>query len=464
MKKIVGILAAAALIATSVFAADVSAKVRIDGDIFAYDGTAIDAKDGKVAGSFSLLRSSSQARPYWSPYITLSTSTDDAGASIMFIEEGKGADDKDGDGGRNIRMDRSSVWFKPLDMLKVTVGWQDFTTNKESIDYDPNPTGTDGYGYGIGFEQDAISANVFLKTGNNGWFYQDAVAAYGSSKDPISNYINLLYVNASYAADFGTISALFSYEGKKWDYTKPNTTPVWHERQTAGADTPNNPDDDTWVWEKTTTLPEVKSFTPDTIKFGAGYKNTIDNLTFFADVIGTSISAPGEKEKAYGGATDKDGNGRSVFGLMADGFVQYNMDALTLKGYLRLDVTDFGHLTVKDGKKTEDIMADNNFSLGIKLRADYKLENGINLFAQFNDKNLLQKQITDKTKSEWKDASSVFVSEIKLGANGSVGVCDWETKLKIETGANVTKSADADQNNKYNGIKVSMPVYFQVAF
>ena len=217
MKKIVGILAAAAVLATSVFAADVSAKVRIDGDIFVYDGTAIDLKDGKVAGSFSMLRTSSQARPYWSPYVTLSTSTDEAGAQIMFIEEGKGADDKDGDGGRNIRMDRSNVWFKPLDMLTVKVGWQDFTTNKESIDYDPNPTGTEGWGYGFGYAQDAISANVFLETGNNAWFFKDAVAAYGSSDDPAAAWVKKIYFNASYAADFGTISALFSYQGKYWD-------------------------------------------------------------------------------------------------------------------------------------------------------------------------------------------------------------------------------------------------------
>ena len=60
--------------------------------------------------------------------------------------------------------------------------------------------------------------------------------------------------------------------------------------------------------------------------------------------------------------------------------------------------------------------------------------------------------------------TSVFISTIKLGANGSVGICDWETKLVIDTGLNVTDSADADQNNKYNGVKLSMPIWFQVAF
>ena len=39
MKKIVGILAAAAVLATSVFAADVSAKVKLDGKLLNVDTT-----------------------------------------------------------------------------------------------------------------------------------------------------------------------------------------------------------------------------------------------------------------------------------------------------------------------------------------------------------------------------------------------------------------------------------------
>ena len=49
MKKIVGILAAAAVLATSVFAADVSAKVKLDGKLLNVDTTK--EKDGVSAVS-----------------------------------------------------------------------------------------------------------------------------------------------------------------------------------------------------------------------------------------------------------------------------------------------------------------------------------------------------------------------------------------------------------------------------
>jgi len=437
MKKIVGIIAAAAVLATSVFAADVSAKVRLDGDIFAYDATAIDAKDGKAAGSFKLLRTSSQARPYWSPYITLSTSTDEAGAQILFIEED--------DGNRNIQMDRSNVWFKPLDMLKVTAGFQGYKMNVETIDWSPVPTGAEDWGYGISYAQDAIAANVFFKTGNNGWFFKDAVAKYGNSDNDLMAYINELYFNFDYTADFGRISAMFDLQGESIDLDDSN---------------------------------QPTKYNPQIIKFGAGYNNTIDALTFFADAVVTIYGAPAGEIKDYaespaallnggfdGVYYDKDGKARSATGLMIDGFVQYAQDALTVKGYLRMDIDDFGHLTLKDGEAKEDMMADNNFKLGIKARVDYKLDNGINLFAQFNNANLLQKEtMPDSDSEEWKDAKSVFVSEIKLGANGSVGICDWEAKLKINTGNSVDGSADADENGKFDKVNISLPVWFQVAF
>ena len=470
MKKIVGILAAAAVLATSVFAADVSAKVRLDGEIFNYDGTAVNEKDD-YAGAFRMLRTTSQARPYWSPYVTLSTSTDDAGAQILFIEEE--------DAGRNIQMDRSNVWFKPLDMLTVKVGWQDFTMNKESIDYNPNPTGTEGWGYGIGYAQDAISANVYLATGNGGYFFEDPIAKYGTA-EKTEAYIKELYVNGAYAADFGTISAMFAYYGKSIDgFPTEAEVTAYVQAQVALAQAkaavvdPANPtqseqDAIDAAQEAVDEATLDVSINPAVVKFGAGYSNTIDNLSFFADVVATSTAALTDDEKDLADALGlsyaqtKDGDPRSAFGIMIDGFVKYDMDALTLKGYVRFDIDDFGHLTSKDGELKEDVFADNNAKLGLKFRADYKLDNGINLFAQFNNDNLLRKETTpDSDSAEWKDAKSVFASTIKLGANGSVGICDWETKLVFETGVDPEKGEDA---GKFNKVNVSMPIWFQVAF
>jgi hypothetical protein len=476
MKKIVGILAAAALIATSVFAADVSAQVRIAGDIFAYDGAAIDAKEGKVGGSFSMLRAATQSQPYWTPYITLSTSTDEAGAEVKFITGGDGTTD--------VSIDRSNVWFKPLDMLTIKAGFQGYNMHQEDIDW-TNPTGAEDWGYAVSFAQDAISANVYLITGNNGWFFQDAVGKYGTTDEPATSYIKDLYINGAYAADFGTITAMFEFKGKQMTAEGAN---------------------------------------PNIIKFGAGYGNTFDNLSFWADVVGTSYGTLSDKEllsvqaaankalmaatgyditgavatdsnadtqaaytkakgafdalsdaekadtingivSKYAVITDKDGKSRSAFGLFVDGYVKYEQDALKVRGYAAVGIADFGHETTKDGELKKDIMADNNFSLGLKARVDYKLDNGINLFAYFGSDNLLRKETTpDSDSGEWKDAKSVFVSTIKAGADGSVGICKWETYLQFDTGVNVLKSSEAKENNKFDKVSIKMPVTLTVAF
>ena len=71
MKKIVGILVAAA-IATSVFAADVSAKVQLEGNLFKF-GT-----DKKIT-MFDIAKPSDQA---WNPIINASVNNDQAGADL----------------------------------------------------------------------------------------------------------------------------------------------------------------------------------------------------------------------------------------------------------------------------------------------------------------------------------------------------------------------------------------------
>jgi hypothetical protein len=102
-------------------------------------------------------------------------------------------------------------------------------------------------------------------------------------------------------------------------------------------------------------------------------------------------------------------------------------------------------------------MYGNNFKLGLKARVDYKLDNGIGLYGYFGSSNLLQKE----TKAGDTDPSSVFVSTLKFGASGSVGICGWETWLQLDTGKSVASGKDA---NKFDKVNVSMPVYVQVAF
>ena len=427
MKKIVGLLAAAAVLATSVFAADVSAKVRVGGKIFDMDATKTN-KDGNEATGFSLFNADTVSHTYDAPFATLSTSTDNAGGTVKFVGDENGINAGD-----------VQVWFKPIDVLKIQAGSHDIAMNKETIDWTEHhgeqAYGT--YGYSLGFAQDAISANVAFGTGDNGWFFQDPIAKYNSDVEPLAAYINDLFVNFAYGADFGTISAFFRYQGKKWEVGKKYALDPADGKIKAS-------DDDS-----------SKTFTPDTISFGAAYKNTIDALTFFVNVIGKNVSAASDKEAALATnalITDKDGKPRSAFGFGVDAFVQYSADALTVKGFVKYDTKDFGHLNAKGDADLVD--NGDNTTLELLARLDYKLDNGIGLYAYFKDANLLTKKVqgTDT------DPTSVFISTIKLGATGNVGIATWETWLQLDTGKKGAK------DGKYNKVNVSMPCYIQVAF
>jgi hypothetical protein len=383
-----------------------------------------------------LFNADTVSHTYDAPFATLSTSTDNAGGTVKFVGDENGINAGD-----------VQVWFKPIDVLKIQAGSHDIAMNKETIDWTEHhgeqAYGT--YGYSLGFAQDAISANVAFGTGDNGWFFQDAIAKYDTDADGTSAYINDLYANFAYGADFGTISAFFRFQGKKFDVTETAASAELKVKDDGTVETKVNPASFKAV------------YSPDTISFGAAYKNTIDALTFFVNVVGKNKAAASDKEAAIateGIITDKDGKPRSAFGLGVDAFVQYSADALTVKGFVKYDTADFGHLTLKDGELKEDIMADNNTILEVLARLDYKLDNGIGLFAYFKNANLLRKEVQEAGK----DPSSVFVSTIKLGASGSVGIASWETALQLDTGK------QSGKDGKYSKVNVSMPVWVQVAF
>ena len=431
MKKIVGLLTAAAVLATSVFAADVSAKVRVGGNIF--EAAPAANEKGDDATALKLLNADTISHTYDAPFATLTTSTDNAGGTVKFVGDENGL--KAGD---------VAVWFKPIDALKITAGSQDFAMNKETITWDNHDKrqayGT--YGYSLSFAQDAISANVAFGTGDNGWFFEDPIAKYGSKEEPAAAYVKDLYANFAYGADFGTISAFFRYRGKSWDIEKTEATSTWTKvTETTGK----------WV---ETEAGETYTFNPTEINFGAAYKNTIDALTFFVNVIATSKTAATDKEKAFSDYVDKNGNAYAPFGLCVDAFVQYAQDALTLKGFVQFDAKDFSHENAKGDKDLVD--NGDNTALKVIARVDYKLDNGITLFGQFTDKNLLLKKKAANSTST--DPASVFDAEIKAGASGNVGIASWETALQFNTGLE-----DAKKEN-FNKVKISMPVWVQVAF
>jgi len=220
MKKIVGILAAAA-VAVSAFAVDFSAGIQLKGSLFKYE-------DGGNLSALSLKSANSKDDK---PFV-FSVSDDRAGGQVKIFDtdEGKKADPKSVMGASAF-----NIWFKPFDALRVDLGNTDIGLNCETVTYWRGKTwGSSDWGYKATYTADALSVAVYLDASGS-WFSKttDTVLAETALK-------------VSYDADFGNIAVIFDAK-------------------------------DTF----------------DTLAFGAGYKNSFDSLTIFADAVFTMADANG---------------------------------------------------------------------------------------------------------------------------------------------------------------------------
>lgn len=170
MKKIIGILAAAATLTASVFAADVSATVGVKSSLFKYDSAETITLFGKLDNVEDLFK--------------LEFSSDKAGAGIKYIGAATG----------EVKFKEFKVWFKPIDNLKLSfrengLGLFGPTTGEKYLD------GFAG-GYGVEYVADALTFNVTL---------QDDFVIKVKSLDA---KINDLGAKVGYKADFGEIAVL----------------------------------------------------------------------------------------------------------------------------------------------------------------------------------------------------------------------------------------------------------------
>ena len=191
MKKIVGILAAAAVLATSVFAADVSAKVELDGKLFNYDG------DSKAVSALNVDKPSAQ---HWNPALSTSVSGDNAGASFVVMS---GDNEKFGgwNEGKALAGRNWQIWLKPTDSLKFTIGKIDANLNQEQITWSGTKINTDSNGFGVNLGIDAVSIDVLFTPGlGANWFSKE------DGKDAV---IGQTTVKVAYGADFGNIGLWF---------------------------------------------------------------------------------------------------------------------------------------------------------------------------------------------------------------------------------------------------------------
>jgi len=412
-------LSAAAVLATSVFAADVSAKVKLDGNLFNYDGT----KDKDPVSAVMIKHNTDES---WNPVLKMATSGDNYGAEIGFyIGNWDATKMGDWNHGYGTGLKEWKIWFAPIDNLKLKVGRIDASLNTDTIDYDTRIFNYDEWGYQAEYSADGLTLNVGLHTGNPGdyWLSQK----YDATKDETKTNVAGFGVYGAYNADFGALSVLFDAN---------------------------------------------KTF--EDIKAGVGYKNAFGDLNLFADAALFYVKDQKSINKDHEAVKDE-------LGLGFDVDVKYNKDAFGVEAYAQFKMAKFKNYTavtvkpIKDGDPaTVTYNADgtvkeigaqsNDMTLFFKVKATYRLDNGVTLYGYFKDTDLLAKRYTPKGIEAISSASDgeayekngdfVFISDIRLGATGSVGAASWDVCGKIETG----KGANFDK------INFSVPVSFSVAF
>lgn len=209
MKKIVGILAAAAM-AGSLFAVDMSAALKFNGSIFnSADKTVMSLEQPKAQ------------KGHGQTGIDLTVSADKAGATLIL---GNGYS-----GGNSVNYEGFKMWVQPADFLKINLGELDYCLNKESIDYAGciNGAGSQGFAFDI-TPVDGLTINAVLNPGYAAWMTDGNV---GNTA-----------VYAKYATGAGTFGAAWIMKaGYVDDDDNPATPKVYvKEGNTVSASYSNN--------------------------------------------------------------------------------------------------------------------------------------------------------------------------------------------------------------------------------
>ncbi|MCQ2573818.1 MAG: hypothetical protein MJ182_07975 [Treponema sp.] len=190
MKKIITAVAAVAM-ATTMFAADVAAQVRMAGNLFNLDA------DSKVR----MLDVTNDNVANHKPALSLSVNGDKAGASVKYLNT---YNNKDG-ATNAFALGAHSLWFSPVDMLKITLGDTDDAINQEHIGWCNTDLKVEGYGFRADVNVDAFSASLFMLAGkanndNGNGVYNNYILDDGKLAE--------VDVKLAYGADWGTIGAL----------------------------------------------------------------------------------------------------------------------------------------------------------------------------------------------------------------------------------------------------------------
>lgn len=196
MKKIVSILAVAAM-AASMFAVDVSVTSKLSSTLFKYDGKA------ETVSALGELANAQTAD--YATISSMSVSTDNAGASIKFWG-GKaevGGTIKD-----FLAYGAISVWFKPIDMVKLSfLGNDDGLFGDKYNGYEANKLAAIPAGYGVEIATNGLTVKI---NAANGWMSKakDADVVIGDTG-----------IKVAYGADFGSVAAIVDFKNTFKDVT-----------------------------------------------------------------------------------------------------------------------------------------------------------------------------------------------------------------------------------------------------
>ncbi len=349
MKKIVGILAAAA-VATSVFAADVSASTKINGKLFSYDN----------AKTFTLFTENNDSHDYANPNITFSVSDDKAGATVKLSTDGKD---------KAVKMTTQTIWFKPVDAFKVTVGNFDVALNKEQIKWTESVTGLGGNGFLFSVNVEGFGLDLGLSKANG----VDWLTKKDGEDDPA---IFAFFLKAGYSADFGNIGAFVEFNRCTRDKSWAGHDYLFTGYYRDGVFTPE------------------AGFAPKDgaiadILFGAGYNNNFDGVNLAVNVNG----------------------------YMADKFEWVRPEIYVSGSADAFGYAAFVAPTIFMDSDYKDAI-DQAAACQVLAKVSYKLD-AATVYARFDDVDVLAKK---------------FTSEIRIGAEGSVGAMGYNVWFQINTG------------------------------
>ena len=181
MKKIVGILSAAAVLAASVFAADVSASVGLKSTLFESD------TDGKVVVLDSLTNKQDAGHV---TLFSLQYSSDVAGGGVKYWGNGDA-----------VKFGKFNVWFKPMEGLKLSFNENGLGLFGDKYNsWEKYAVAGVGAGYGVEYSISGLTFNLNFVPKFAGKDDRDACAG-----------INEFGLKAAYAADFGNVAVIADF-------------------------------------------------------------------------------------------------------------------------------------------------------------------------------------------------------------------------------------------------------------